>query len=408
MKRLKMIVFGYGARGGIYANYALTFPEEYEVVAVVESDKVRREEAAEKIGCPVFADYRDMFAANIEADFVAVATQDNQHEEHAVACMKQGYDLLLEKPISNTLEGCKRIYQTACDEKRRVIVCHVLRYAPFYKKVKEIIDSGELGEIVSIHASENVGYYHQAHSYVRGPWRNKEQSSPMILAKCCHDMDIIRWLMGKPCQTVSSFGGLHLFKKENAPEGSAAYCSDCKLDCMYKAQDVYTDKTRLTFKGYFCDKTADTDEKVWAALKHTQYDRCVFKCDNNVVDHQVQIMQFEGGVTANHTMTAFSRDIYRDIKIHGTKGELVGVMEKCWIEVRPFGKPVREETWEITATVGGHGGGDQSMMHDIYLVFNGEQSSSTTFIDVSIDSHLMAFAAEESRLNNGQAILINR
>ena len=205
MKRLKMIVFGYGARGGIYANYALAFPEEYEVVAVVESDKVRREEAAEKIGCPVFADYRDMFAANIEADFVAVATQDNQHEEHAVACMKQGYDLLLEKPISNTLEGCKRIYQTACDEKRRVIVCHVLRYAPFYKKVKEIIDSGELGEIVSIHASENVGYYHQAHSYVRGPWRNKEQSSPMILAKCCHDMDIIRWLMGKPCQTVSSF-----------------------------------------------------------------------------------------------------------------------------------------------------------------------------------------------------------
>ena len=405
MKRIKMIIFGYGGRGRIYGDYALAFPEEYEVVAVVESNRERREIAAEKMGCPVFEHYEDMFRANIFADFVAVATQDNQHEEHAIACMKNGYDLLLEKPISNTLSGCRNIYKAACEYNRKVIVCHVLRYSPFYKRVNEIIESGELGEIVTLQASENVGYYHQAHSYVRGPWRNKEESSPMILAKCCHDMDIIRWLVGKRCETISSFGGLHVFKEENAPENSAAYCSDCKVDCIYRAQTLYTDKTKVRFTGYFCNDRSD-DEYVLQCLKHTQYDRCVFRCDNDVVDHQVEIMQFEGGMTATHSMTAFSRDIYRDLKIHGTKAELVGVMEDNYIEVRPFGGEVRTIKWENEAFVGGHSGADQGMMHDIYLTLNGQQTSGTSYIDVSIDSHLMSFAAEESRLNGGKAIQI--
>lgn len=284
-------------------------------------------------------------------------------------------------------------------------MCHVLRYAPFYKKIKEIIDSGELGDIITINATENVGFYHQAHSYVRGPWRNSKESSPMILAKCCHDMDILRWLIAKPCKSLSSFGQLNVFKRENAPIGSADYCSDYNVDCFYKAQKLYTDNTKCNFAGYFCDDLSDYN-KILTSLEHTQYDRCVYKCDNDVVDHQVQIMQFEDGVTASHSMTAFSKTIYRDIKIHGTKAELVGVMEKRHIEIRPFEGETREITWENNVTVGGHGGGDQCMMHDVYLAFNGDYSTSTTFIDVSIDSHLMSFAAEESRLNNGKSIEI--
>lgn len=406
MKRLKMIILGYGQRGRIYGNYALAYPEEYEVSAVVDCDENKREMAKQKIGCPVFEDYRMMLEAGIEADFVAVATQDEQHEEHAIACMAQGYDLLLEKPISNSLSGCRRIYEAALKYERKVIVCHVLRYSPFYKRVKEILDSGDVGDIITVNASENVGYYHQAHSFVRGPWRNKEQSSPMILAKCCHDMDILRWLIGKRCLSVASFGGLRVFKRENAPDGSADYCSDCHLDCIYKAQKLYTDKTKIDLTGYFCNDASD-DENILSDLKHTQYDRCVYKCDNDVVDHQVEIMQFEDDITVSHTMTAFSKDIYRDIKIHGTKAELVGVMEKNYIEVRPYEGENRVITWEDSIAVGGHGGGDQGMMHDVYLAFNGETTDGVSFIDVSIDSHLMSFAAEESRLNCGKVIDIH-
>lgn len=405
MKSLRMIILGYGQRGRIYGDYAAKYPEEYEVVAVVDCDEKKREMAAEKFGCPVFADYQSMLEADIPADFIAVATQDEQHEEHAIACMEKGYDLLLEKPISNSLSGCRHIYDVAMKYDRKVIVCHVLRYSPFYKRVKEILDRGDVGDIITVNASENVGYYHQAHSFVRGPWRNKEQSSPMILAKCCHDMDILRWLIGKRCLSVSSFGGLRIFKKENAPENSADYCSDCSVDCIYKAQKLYTDKSKVDFTGYFCND-ASSDEKILRDLKHSQYDRCVYKCDNDVVDHQVEIMQFEDDITVSHTMTAFSKEIYRDIKIHGTKAELVGVMEKNYIEVRPYEGENRVITWEDEISVGGHSGGDQGMMHDVYLAFNWEITGGVSFIDVSIDSHLMSFAAEESRLEHGKTVNI--
>ena len=407
MRKLRMIILGYGARGIIYGRYALAYPNEYEVVAVVDCNVNKRELAKDNFNCQVFEDYQSMFEANIQADFVVVSTQDHQHEEHAIACMKQGYDLLLEKPISNSLEGCQKIYQTACEYKSKVIVCHVLRYSPFYKRIKELIDKGVAGDIVTINASENVGYYHQAHSYVRGPWRNKEESSPMILAKCCHDMDILRWIIGKKCKSISSFGELSVFKKENAPKHSADYCSDCKLECIYNAQTVYTDSGKRGFAGYFC-LDSSKDENILSALKHSQYDRCVYKCDNNVVDHQVTIMQFEDGVTASHTMTAFSKNIYRDIKIHGTKAEIVGIMEKNYIEVRPYDGENYEITWDNGTFVGGHSGSDQGLMHDVFLVFNGEEAGGVSFIDVSMDSHIMSFAAEESRLNNGKTMTITK
>ncbi|MBQ5930299.1 MAG: Gfo/Idh/MocA family oxidoreductase, partial [Clostridia bacterium] len=344
----------------------------------------------------------------ISADIVAVATQDEQHKEHATVMMEAGYDLLLEKPIANNKEDCLAIYETSKKYARKVIVCHVLRYTPFYSTVKRIVDSGKLGEIVTIHASENVGYFHQAHSFVRGPWRNKKQSSPMILAKCCHDMDILRYLMGEKCLSVNSYGDLFYFNREHAPYGSAEYCSECNCeDCLYKAQKMYTEEDHKWCAEYFTTKPL-LPEYILPDLKGTQYDRCVFKCDNDVVDHEVTIMRFANGKTACHTMTAFSKEIYRDIKIHGTKAELTGIVENNELEIRYFDGETEKISVDISkADVGGHMGGDFFMMNSLYKALNGVPAEGITYLDVSIESHLMSFMAEESRLHNGMTYFID-
>ena len=403
MKAKKLVVFGLGARGNIYATFAKKYPEKFDLVAIIDNDPKKLEFAKMTYpGASLFAKYQDFLAQNIAADIVAVATQDEDHKEHSIAMMQAGYDLLLEKPIANNKEDCLAIYEASKHYNKKVVICHVLRYTPFYSTVKRYIDSGKLGEIITIHASESVGYYHQAHSFVRGPWRNKAQSSPMILAKCCHDMDILRYLMGEECLSVNSYGDLFYFNKEHAPTGATAFCSDCPhKDCIYKAQTIYTSDNGREFSAYFTTREK-TDENILQDLSKTQYDRCVFGCDNDVVDHQVSIMQFVGGKTACHTMTAFSKQIYRDLKIHGTKAELVGVIENNSFEVRYFGGEVEKVTIDISAAnVGGHMGGDYFMMNSLYKALNGEEADGITYLDVSIESHLMSFAAEESRINNG-------
>ncbi|MBR1974886.1 MAG: Gfo/Idh/MocA family oxidoreductase [Clostridia bacterium] len=406
----KLVVFGLGQRGNIYAAFAKMNPEKFDLVAVIENNPARMELAKTTYpGVRLFANYHDFLAEKIEADIVAVATQDDDHKEHAIAMMEAGYDLLLEKPIANHLADCEAIYETSKKYNRKVVICHVLRYTPFYSTVKRIIDSGKLGEVVTVHASENVGYYHQAHSFVRGPWRNKAASSPMILAKCCHDMDILRYLIGEKCLSVNSYGSLSHFTKENAPKGSTEYCSDCPhTDCIYKAQTLYTSPCSDFFANYFTTKE-HTKENILNDLKGTQYDKCVYQTDNDVVDHQVTIMLFENGKTACHTMTAFSKEIYRDLKIHGTKAELVGCVEENWLEIRNFGGEVERIEIDVSAAnVGGHMGGDYFMMNSLYKALNGEAAEGVTYLDVSIDSHLMSFAAEESRLNNGETVKIRR
>ena len=408
METKKLVVFGLGARGGIYARFAKKYPEKFALTAIIENNPERLENAKmEYPGTRLFSDYHDFLEAKIGADIVAVATQDDDHKEHAIAMMKAGYDLLLEKPIANNKEDCLAIYEASKQYDRKVVVCHVLRYTPFYSTVKRIIDSGKLGEVITIHASENVGYYHQAHSFIRGPWRNKAQSSPMILAKCCHDMDILRYLMGEECVSVSSYGDLYYFNKEHAPVGATKYCSECPhTDCIYKAQTIYLSEAGRGFSSYFTTKEL-TDENVLSELKGSQYDKCVFQNDNDVVDHQVTIMQFAKGKTACHTMTAFSRTIYRDLKVHGTKAELVGVVEDNSIEIRYFGGEVEKITVDISeASIGGHMGGDYFMMNSLHKAMNGEVAEGITYLDVSIESHLMSFAAEESRLDKGNSIKI--
>ena len=403
MKVKNIAVFGYGQRGQIYANYALANPEEFKVVAVIEIDESRRRLAKSKHDCPIFSDYKDFLGANIEADIVAVATQDCDHREHAIACMEEGYDLLLEKPIANTLEDCMAIYEASVRLQRKVVVCHVLRYTPFYQKVKEIISTGMLGDIMTVNMSENVGFYHQAHSFVRGPWRNSKEACPMILAKCCHDLDILRWLVGENCEEISSFGGLSFFKEENAPKNSAERCSYCHVDsCLYRAKKLYADYKWM--RGYFCCDI-DNEQVANEALAHSQYDRCVFKCDNDVVDHQVSIFRFNKNITAMHTMTAFSKEIYRDIKVHGTKAELYGIMEKNILELRVFGGETVYYDLDKIKICGNHGGGDNGLMHSLFLERNGVEVEGMTYLDVSIESHKMAFGAENSR-KAGKMILL--
>lgn len=396
MEKKKIVVFGYGERGAIYAGYSLYENNEFEVVAIIDNKESRRELARTKFDCPIFEDYHDFIDAKIASDIVVVSTQDSDHLEHAVALMQAGYDLLLEKPIATNYEDCLKIYEASVKYGRKVVVCHVLRYTPFYRTVKDVINSGALGEIITISASENVGYYHQSHSFVRGPWRNSIQSSPMILAKCCHDMDILRWLIDCKCVEISSFGSLSYFTKENAPEGSASVCSECQVkDCIYRAQDVYVKYGWMA--GYFT--TAEkTPENIRKYIKGTQYDKCVFKTDNDVVDHQVTIMKFEGEKTAMHQMTAFSKEIYRDIKIHGTKAELYGHMEDEVLEIRPFVGEVKQIPIVKKFNYGNHGGGDAGLMHDLYLFLNGETPDGISLLEVSLDSHKMSFTAEQSRV----------
>jgi len=403
MATKKLVVFGLGARGVIYAAFAKMYPEKFELIAIIENNTERLKYAKTTYpGTKLFSNYKDFLADEISADIVAVATQDEDHKEHAIAMMRAGYDLLLEKPIANNQADCLAIYEASKQWNRKVVVCHVLRYTPFYSMVKRIIDSGKLGEVVTVHASENVGYYHQAHSFVRGPWRNKAQSSPMILAKCCHDMDILRYLIGEKCLSVNSYGGLYYFNEAHAPKGAAKYCSDCPhMDCIYRAQSIYLSEEGRYFSSYFTTKEK-TDENILFDLAKSQYDRCVYQTDNDVVDHQVTIMQFENGKTACHTMTAFSKEIYRDLKVHGTKAELVGVVENNAIEMRYFGGAVEKIAVDISAAnVGGHMGGDYFMMNSLYAALNGEPAEGITYLDVSIDSHLMSFAAEESRVHGG-------
>jgi predicted dehydrogenase len=313
----------------------------------------------------------------------------------------------LEKPIATTMEDCEVVLDAATRNNRKVFVAHVLRYTPFYNKLKDIIDSGKLGEVLSIHASENIGFFHFANSYVRGNWHRKEDSTPIILAKCCHDMDIIAYLMNEQCISISSVGTLSHFNEENAPKNSTEYCSDCPLgsECVYNAQRVYTTYGR-SFAGYFFNGEG-TDEEIIEALKKTGYDKCVYHNDNDVVDHQSTVMLFKNGKTAVHTMVAFSKEIYRDIKIYGTKAELVGCMEENFIEIRNFGGEVEKIPLEISNNlVGGHCGGDNYFMRQVYNALNDQPCKGITYLDVSVQSHRMAFAAEESREKGGALIQI--
>ena len=405
MKPVRMICLGAGARGmDAYAPYALAAPDKLRFVAVADPIERRRNAFAARYGVPddaVFADWRDALNAGIEADAVLVAMQDNHHVEPACVAMEKGYDTLLEKPIAKTEEECMRLYETSMRTKKRAVVCHVLRYTRFFKTLKAIIDSGEIGDVVNISHSENIGYWHMAHSFVRGNWRREDETSPMILAKSCHDTDILLYLVGSDCKRVASFGSLKHFSAENAPEGSAERCLDCAVaaTCPYNAARLYLIPFLTGWPVSVITDDLSPEGRI-RALREGPYGRCVYRCDNDVVDHQSTILEFENGVTATMTVSAFTDFRHgRTIHIMGSHGEIRAKMSDETIEVTNFRDgSVRTTENPLPGGMGdGHGGGDMGLIDAFVRMELGDENAVKSSIRESIQSHLICIAAEQSR-----------
>lgn len=401
---ISALVLGAGSRGRAYSDYSLIHPDQLVIKAVAEPDRARREAFVEKYHPElVFESWEEALAKDKLADCVFICTLDDMHTAPCLKALEKGYAVLLEKPMSNSEEECRSIAKAA--EGKVLSVCHVLRYTPFYRTIRKCIEEGLLGDIAVIDQIENVCFWHQAHSFVRGNWRNSHETSPMILQKSCHDMDIILYLMGRDCISLSSFGSLRFFRRENAPEGATERCLDgCAHadECPYYAPRIYlTDNIDWPTDTISADLSYEGRRK---ALETGPYGRCVFYCDNDVVDRQVVNMEFEGGAVASFTMTAFTTDHTRELKIMGTKGQLVARMDKKEIIYTDFltqtGRTIPVPEPDVEGSFG-HGGGDTLIVKEFLEAVKGGAAGTTA--KMSLESHLMCFAAERSRLNGGES-----
>ena len=406
MPPVTLMIVGAGDRGFMYAGYAAKFPNEAKVVAVAEPRAAYRARLAEQHGIRpqfVLSDWREAATRGRLADAVVIATPDAMHAEPAVAFAWLDYRILLEKPMAVTEADCRRVVGAVQEAGVVFALGHVLRYTAYTRRIKAMIDAGAVGEVVSIQHLEPVGYWHQAHSFVRGNWRNSQQSSFMLLAKSCHDLDWIRHIMGAPCRRVSSFGSLRHFRREFAPAGSADRCLDCQVEstCPYSAARFYLGAVERGNTGWPVSVlTMDvTKEGVTKALREGPYGRCVYRCDNDVVDNQVVNMEFEGGRTATFTMTAFNPGGDRKTRIFGTRGYIEG--DGATIHHFDF---LTNKTETIHAAAegavkSGHGGGDYALAHAFLSAVAADAPGKVLSGPVeSLETHLMVFAAERSRL----------
>jgi predicted dehydrogenase len=447
------ILIGAGHRGaGSYAPYALRHPEELRFVAVAEPDRQRRERFVSQHDIPpenAYESWEALFERGKLGQAALICTPDQQHTAPAKAALRLGYDVLLEKPISARLDECRMLAHLARQLGRQLHICHVLRYTRHFQLMRQVIQSGDLGEIVDVIHRENVAFWHMAHSYVRGNWCNQGESSPMILAKCCHDLDILPWLLGQKPLRLSSSGGLIHFRPENAPPGAPAYCLDgCPAaeTCPYYAPLIYVDllppfrsfvdsgvnfdwsaartspdlppQARIfvpenpppehvdAYRGWPRSVVAEgaSGQDLLEALRHSPYGRCVYHCDNDVVDHQVVLMEFESGLTVTLGMHGHSHIEGRTTRIQGTRAELEAFFGgPSWIVVKEH-RSGRRTLYDTSTQAGdGHGGGDEALMAAFVrsvssIAGAGGSEAGLTTIEQSLESHLMAFAAETSRL----------
>ena len=407
-KPVTAVIAGAGGRGMTYARFAQEHPDRLKIVGVAEPRPYNRQYMADTYSLPsesVYSDWQELARRPRLADVAIIATQDAMHLGPTLAFAGLGYAILLEKPMAPNEADCQRIVKAVKDAKVLFAVCHVMRYTHYTQVLKLVVDSGALGEVVSIQHLEPVGYWHQAHSFVRGNWRNEKESSCMLLSKSCHDLDWIRYIMGESCESLSSFGTLKHFKHSEKPAaaGEAMRCLDCAYEaqCAYSAKKIYLGRLAQGDSDWPVNVLTPEPsvETVTAALENGPYGRCVYECDNDVVDHQVVSMQFAGGKTAVFTMTAFNQAAPRKTRIFGTRGELYGDGEN--IQVFDF---LTDQTHTISteldndSAMGGHGGGDYGLMDRFVAAIAAKDPASIlSGPDESLETHRMVFAAERAR-----------
>jgi predicted dehydrogenase len=381
-----------------------------KIIAVAEPNEAKRKNFQIEHNLPedrVFSDWEEAFAKMPEdAEGVIIATQDKMHAGPLSQAMARNMHILCEKPIVPTFEECRDLEKKSGAFTKTFMIGHVLKYTSFFSKIYDLLKTGRIGNLIGISLAEHVGHIHISHSFVRGNWRNTGESSPMILAKSCHDMDMLHWLAGAPCESLSSFGDLHYFKPERAPKDAPLRCLDgCphQSECPYHVSKIYLGN----YTGWPVNVIA-TDLSMEGRIKALEtgpYGRCVFHCDNDVVDHQTVSLRFRNGVLALFTMSGFTMETTRNIGLFGTAGEITGNLEKESITVKDFSSKSVEEI-RLGASVGGHSGGDPNLIADfVNLVRNGKGHGRTS-VKNSFESHYMAFAAEHSRLNKGKIVIM--
>jgi predicted dehydrogenase len=401
-KTITAITLGAGNRGTVYGNYALSFAEELDIVGVAEPVSFRNERYAEAHNIPKkhrFTTWEHVFERPKFADAIIITTPDDLHYGPAMKALEMGYDVLLEKPIAPTEQECQDILDLAKKTGRIVAVCHVLRYAPYFEKLREMIHDGSIGTLVSIQHFEPINHVHMSHSYVRGNWHNSKETTPIILAKSCHDLDILRWMVGSPYKKLNAFGALTWFKKENAPEGSTERCiGGCGVEstCPYSAKRIYFEKRSWLHHFDLPKDPEQQGEAIMRYLEESNYGRCVYRMDNDQPDHYTMNILFENDVTAAFSMEAFTSYEGRRTRIMGSMGDIVGDMTSfTYTDFRTGDR----KTWEHSSDT--HGGGDWRLVADFLAAVDAQDPTLlTSTIDASVESHLMGFEAEKSRLEN--------
>ena len=424
------VIVGAGHRAFVYSKLALTDPDKLKIVGVADPDKIRQKKAMEMFGFPkenCFDSALELSRVPKFADAVINGTMDEQHVETSIPLLKKGYDMLLEKPFATNEKEMRELVSCVKENGNKVMICHVLRYTPFYLSIKERVASGEIGDIINIQTCEHVSYHHLSTSYVRGKWANSDVChTSMLLAKCCHDIDLMMWMMSDTQPSmISSFGSKFQFKPENAPKEAGTKCLvDCPLvdTCRYLAKRLYLDQPKR-WAFYIWDKLEGignpTDEDRINLLKgDSNYGRCIYKCDNNVVDHQSVLVNFKNGATGTHNMVGGSAGPMRRIHIIGTKGEIYGDFEESKFTVAKI-HPTKtdEKTVEVVdlnvngdmvGPYGGHGGGDEKLAADfVAFLRGGKPSLACTSIFDSVAGHLCVYLADKSREENGMPQKVN-
>ncbi len=403
--KITVSIIGAGGRGmDCYARLMQEhFSQQVSIVAVAEPDEERRKLFAQRFGISPansFASWQKILQQPRVSDALVIATQDKMHFEPFQAAVKKGYHILLEKPMSNNKEECLKMMAIAKGYPQQIIlVCHVLRYTVFFLKIKALLDAGQIGEVQAVQHNENIGYWHFAHSFARGNWSVKSLSGPLTLTKSCHDFDILVWLLGSPVKRVSAFGTLRHFNREHAPTGATEFCYNCPLSqsCAYCAQTIYS---RMTLTAVNAHRSPDEVEEF---LKVSNYGRCVYQLENDVPESIAMSLEFASGVVATFLLSAFTQKVTRTIKILGSNGELRGDIHKNEIEVLHFDMSTAKMSLG-DPTNDAHAGGDTGIICDFVELLLGRKTEKLSDISASINSHLAAFAAEASRLNQGMPV----